>query len=105
MKPMEGMASTTVSSSITKSRCRGSGRTGCWGPKGMTVFSAMGGLGRRGHRLLGSHCLDERGLLRFHVEIAFEIQRQAFDLHAEEVLQFVLIDEGRQVAAGDAGQG
>ncbi len=31
----------TVSSSTTRSRCRGSGSTGCWGPNGMTVALPM----------------------------------------------------------------
>ena len=37
MKPMDGRASMTFSSSTTRSRWIGSGSTGCCGPKGMTV--------------------------------------------------------------------
>ena len=41
MKPICGTASMTVSSSTTRSRCKGSGSTGCWGPNGMTVAFPM----------------------------------------------------------------
>ena len=41
INPIEGMASTTFSSSITRSRWTGSGSTGCWGPKGIIVLFPM----------------------------------------------------------------
>src|ERR1035438_10735390 len=106
MKPMEGRASMTFSSSTTRSRWIGSGSTGCCGPKGMVVramvrVSGFGGCGCRcgGRCGRGRGCgfydrrlgASERELHRCLVQVAMEIYRHAIDLHVEQIVQLVLI--------------
>src|ERR1035441_1501441 len=105
MKPMEGRASITFSSSTTRSRWIGSGSTGCCGPKGMIVRAMVwvsvigggqrGGCGRRWGRRCGGHCrrglydgrfgAAEGELHRRLIEMAVEVHRHAIDLHIEQV--------------------
>src|ERR1035437_9966776 len=123
MKPMEGRASMTFSSSTTRSRWIGSGRTGCCGPKGMIVRAMVWVLGFGGRRRSGCRRRGRGGCRRrgcglgdrrfgapereLHiglVEMPMEIHRHAIDLHVEQVVQLILIKEGAPIDGGDAWQ-
>src|SRR5664279_3536660 len=123
MKPIEGRASITFSSSTTRSRWIGSGSTGCCGPKGMIVRAMIwvlgfgggwqrGGCysgGRRGRCGRGGssrlHCrrfgAPERKLHGRLIQVAVEIHRHAIDLHVEQIVQFVFIEECAPVDGSD----
>src|ERR1035437_9044851 len=124
MKPIDGRASITFSSSTTRSRWIGSGSTGCCGPKGMIVramvwVSVIGG-GQRGggccwsvgqcRRSRRSRLYDWRfGAAEgeFHrrlIEMAVEVHRHAIHLHVEQVVQLILIEERAPVDGADTWQ-
>src|ERR1035437_8219702 len=124
MKPMDGRASMTFSSSTTRSRWIGSGSTGCCGPKGMIVRAMMwdsvlggwlrgscgrrrgrgGGWRRRWGPYDGRFCAPEGKLHCRFVEVTVEIHHHAMDLHVKQIIQFILVEKSAPVDRGDAWQ-
>src|SRR5208282_291016 len=97
---MEGRASTTFSSSTTRSRWIGSGRTGCCGPKGMMVraIGLIPGRSRSGRGFGGGRVGLAKG--KFHgrvVQIAVKVHRHSLHVDVEEVVHFIFVEEGAGV--------
>src|SRR5699024_5340288 len=88
---MLGIAPTTVSSSSTRSRCTGSGSTGCCGPKGTILLLAIVLL------LLLKWC-DSVDPIQLVMIIRIDISY----LHTEQLCRFIFLQGSAWIDLGNA---